>query len=132
MRGELMLGALVATRHRIADALARHALAMPEAWEDHPWEGDRVAKVRKKIFAFLPSDDAGSVGVKLPRSAAYALTLACATQMAYGLGKHGWVTVALADASCPDPALLLDWIDESYATVAPKTLVARRRIEPQD
>jgi predicted DNA-binding protein (MmcQ/YjbR family) len=97
-----MLGALVATRHRIADALARHALAMPETWEDHPWEGDRVAKVRKKIFAFLPSD---------------------------GLGKPGWVTVRIAETSCPDAPLLTDWIEESYATVAPKTLVARMRIE---
>jgi predicted DNA-binding protein (MmcQ/YjbR family) len=124
-----MLGALVATRHRIADALARHALAMPETWEDHPWEGDRVAKVRKKIFAFLPSDDAGTLGVKLPRSAVYALTLACVTPMAYGLGKHGWVTVRIAETSCPDAPLLTDWIEESYATVAPKTLVARMRIE---
>ncbi len=127
-----MLGALVPTRHRTADALARHALAMPEAWEDHPWEGDRVAKVRKKIFAFLPSDDAGTLGVKLPRSTAFALTLACATPMAYGLGKHGWVTVSLADASCPDATLLIDWIGESYATVAPKTLVARIRSAAQD
>ena len=34
--------------HRLADALAAHALALPEAWPDSPWEGDRVAKVGKK------------------------------------------------------------------------------------
>jgi predicted DNA-binding protein (MmcQ/YjbR family) len=110
---------------RIADQLAHHALAKPEAWEDHPWEGDRVAKVRKKIFAFLPSDDAGSMGVKIPHSGAYALTLACATPMAYGLGKHGWVTVSLDDPSRPGVELLRDWIDESYAALAPKTLARR-------
>jgi predicted DNA-binding protein (MmcQ/YjbR family) len=126
-----MLCTHVRTRHRTADALAGHALAMPDAWEDHPWEGDRVAKVRKKIFAFLPSNDDGTLGVKLPRSAAYALTLACATPMAYGLGKHGWVTVALAEHSCPSASLLMDWIDESYAIVAPKTLVERMRSAPQ-
>jgi predicted DNA-binding protein (MmcQ/YjbR family) len=98
---------------------------MPEAWEDHPWEGDRVAKVRKKIFVFLPSDDAGSLGVKIPRSGGYALTLACATPMAYGLGKHGWVTVSLAAASRPDAGLLRDWIEESYTTIAPRTLARR-------
>jgi predicted DNA-binding protein (MmcQ/YjbR family) len=107
----------------ISDDLARHALTKPEAWEDRPWEGDRVAKVRKKIFVFLPSDDAGSLGVKLPHSSVYAVTLPCATQMAYGLGKHGWVTIQLGDKSRPSVALLRDWIDESYAAIAPATLV---------
>ena len=107
----------------ISDELARHALAKPEAWEDRPWEDDRVAKVRKKIFVFLPSDDAGSIGMKIPHSGAYALTLPCATPMAYGLGRHGWVTVQLGDKSRPDVELLRDWIDESYAAVAPVTLV---------
>jgi predicted DNA-binding protein (MmcQ/YjbR family) len=107
----------------ISDELARHALAKPEAWEDRPWEGDRVAKVRKKIFVFLPPDDAGSIGVKLPHSAVYAVTLPCATPMAYGLGKHGWVTIKLADKSRPAVELLRDWIDESYAAIAPATLV---------
>ena len=110
---------------RLAAQLTRHALAKPEAWEDHPWEGDRVAKVRKKIFTFLPSDDAGSLGVKIPHSGAYALTRACATPMAYGLGKHGWVTIRLDDPSLPGVGLLRDWIDESYAALAPKTLARR-------
>ena len=112
----------MARKRALADALARHALALPEAWEDHPWEGDRVAKVRKKIFAFLPGDDGGSLGVKVPDSLGFALTLACTTPMAYGLGKHGWVTVQLADATTPDADLLRDWIVESYRAVAPKTL----------
>jgi predicted DNA-binding protein (MmcQ/YjbR family) len=47
------------------------------------------------------------------------------TPMAYGLGKHGWVTVALDQPECPDAVLLRDWIDESYAIVAPKMLAAR-------
>ena len=115
---------------RIADQVARHALAKPEAWEDHPWEGDRVAKVRKKIFAFLPSDDTGSLGVKIPHAGAYALTLVCATPMAYGLGKHGWVNVRLDDPSHPGVELLRDWIDESYAAVAPKTLARRGQGAP--
>jgi predicted DNA-binding protein (MmcQ/YjbR family) len=106
----------------ISDQLVRHALAKPEAWEDQPWEGDRVAKVRKKIFVFLPSDDAGAIGVKIPHSGVYAVTLPCATPMAYGLGKHGWVTIQLAHKSCPSVELLRDWIDESYAAIAPATL----------
>lgn len=112
-------------RHRTADATARRALALPGAWEDHPWEGDRVAKVGKKIFAFLSHDDAGSIGVKLPRSGGFALTLPCATPMGYGLGRHGWVTLRLDDPSLPDLDLLGEWIEESYGAVAPKRLTDR-------
>jgi predicted DNA-binding protein (MmcQ/YjbR family) len=112
-------------RRTVADAIAGHALAHPEAWQDFPWEGDRVAKVGKKIFAFLASDDEGSLGVKLPASAGFALSLPCAKPMAYGLGRHGWVTVRLADQSVPEVAVLRDWVTESYRAVASKTLVKR-------
>jgi predicted DNA-binding protein (MmcQ/YjbR family) len=111
-------------RRRIADTLAQHALSLPEAWEDHPWEGDRVAKVRKKIFAFLAGDDDGHVGLKLPASSGFALTLPCARPTPYGLGRHGWVTLRLGDPSLPDIDLLRDWVEESYRAVAPKTLSA--------
>jgi hypothetical protein len=43
--------------------------------------------------------------------------------MAYGLGKHGWVTIQIGHTSRPAVELLLDWIDESYAAIAPATLV---------
>lgn len=111
-------------KRAVADALARHALALPEAWQDEPW-GDRVAKVRAKIFAFLPRDDASGLGVKVPDSAAFAVTLPCTTPMAYGMGKHGWITVRLDHPSTPDVALLRDWVEESYRAVAPKTLARR-------
>ena len=39
------------------DELLAYCLAKPGAWEDHPWEGDAVAKVGPKIFAFLGSAD---------------------------------------------------------------------------
>jgi predicted DNA-binding protein (MmcQ/YjbR family) len=110
-------------KHRLADALAAHALALPEAWPDSPWEGDRVAKVGKKIFAFLTADDAGSLGVKLPGAGGFALSLPCATPMAYGLGRHGWITVRLDDPGVPEEGVLRDWITESYRAVAPKKLV---------
>ena len=43
------------------DQLRDHCLGKPGAWPDEPWEGDTVAKVGSKIFAFLGSD---SVGLK--------------------------------------------------------------------
>ena len=33
--------------------LLEHCLAKPGAWQDEPWDGDMVAKVGDKIFAFL-------------------------------------------------------------------------------
>ena len=109
----------------VADKLAAHALGLPDTWQDFPWEGDRVAKVGKKIFAFLATDDRGSLGVKLPQSAGFALSLDCAKPMAYGLGRHGWVTLQLRDPSVPDLDVLRDWVTESYRAIAPKKLVKR-------
>jgi hypothetical protein len=34
------------------EQLRDYCLAKPGAWEDQPWEGDLVAKVGDKIFAF--------------------------------------------------------------------------------
>jgi predicted DNA-binding protein (MmcQ/YjbR family) len=50
------------------DELLAYCLAKPGAWQDEPWEGDVVAKVGPKIFAFLrsvgPGGEALGVGVK--------------------------------------------------------------------
>ena len=43
-----------------AEMLA-YCLAKPGAWQDEPWDGDVVAKVGPKIFAFLGSGS--SVGM---------------------------------------------------------------------
>jgi predicted DNA-binding protein (MmcQ/YjbR family) len=109
--------------HAVADALAEHALSLPQAWQDFPWDGDRVAKVGKKIFVFLATEDDGRLGVKLLLSGGFALSLPCVEPMAYGLGKHGWITLHLADPSSPGVAMLRDWVTESYRAVATKTLV---------
>lgn len=105
--------------------LLRFALSYPGAWEDRPW-GERVVKVRKKVFVFLgvPSDGL-HVTVKLPRSATLALGLPFAAPTGYGLGKAGWVTATIAGRRKPPLAMLKQWIDESYRAVAPKTLAAR-------
>ena len=71
----------------LADAVREHALSLPGAWPDEPWEGDLVAKVgpgeRGKIFAFL---GATRVGVK------------CATTRAVA---DEWLDVAQAFAGPP-------------------------------
>lgn len=94
------------------------ALTYPEAHEDFPW-GDRVVKVRGKIFCFL-SDTRFTA--KLPTSRDFALALG-AEPTGYGLGRTGWVTLHLGDEDLPDRDLLAGWLDESYRAVAPRSLV---------
>lgn len=105
-----------------ADLRAK-ALAYPEAWEDFPW-GERVLKVRKKIFLFLNTqDNALTIGTKLPASHEFALMFDACTPTGYGLGKSGWVTTRLEAGMDFDIELLTGWLDESYRALAPKTLV---------
>ena len=107
---------------RLADIEA-FALDLPGAWADTPWDGDRVTKVGKKIFVFYGSGEQPSIAVKLPDSADHALSFDGAAPTGYGLGRHGWVTVPIRAVAEQDPGVLLDFVEESYRAVAPKTLV---------
>src|SRR5262249_40211221 len=67
------------------------ALAYPGAVEEFPW-GDRVFKVRKKIFVFINVHEGKLyVTAKLPASGKMALLLPFASPTGYNLGKSGWV-----------------------------------------
>ncbi|TME26132.1 MAG: MmcQ/YjbR family DNA-binding protein [Chloroflexi bacterium] len=112
----------------IRDQLRAHALKHPEAWSDEPWPGDHVAKVGKKIFAFLGGEGPDvSVGVKLPRSLLFARTQSFVTKMGYGMDKSGWVIARFGKSEDVPVALLKSWIDESYETVAATALPKRAR-----
>src|SRR5215471_17013161 len=115
-----------ASKGRLAEkALRAFALGYPEAHEDFPW-GDRVIKVRKKVFVFMgQSGDGFGLSAKLAETAPMALLLPFASPTRYGLGKAGWVTARFAPREAPPLDLLRAWIDESYRAVAPKTLVAK-------
>lgn len=111
---------------RTAAALRGFALGLPGAWQDFPWEDDMVAKVGKKVFAFLGQAEVGEdhhVSLKLPDSAEQALALRCCEPTGYGLGRASWVTVDVGATDCPPVEVLLDWVEESYRTIAPKSLV---------
>ena len=109
----------------LREKLKRHALSLPEAWEDHPWDHIAV-KVRKKAFVFFGGatleDGKLSMTVKLPRTGEMTLTLPFMERAGYGLGKSGWVTMRLRSKDKADVAMFRDWIAESYRAVAPKTL----------
>ncbi len=110
----------------IRSKLRDFALSLPEATEDFPW-GERVAKVKKKVFVFLgrDMDEKLGFGVKLKASHANALALSSAKPMAYGLGKSGWVSFCFEHEKPPARAQLEAWIRESYLAIAPKTLAAQ-------
>jgi predicted DNA-binding protein (MmcQ/YjbR family) len=104
-----------------AEVLA-YCLAKPGAWQDEPWEGDIVAKVGSKIFAFVGSEKATSVGVKCgpDRETANEWLLRYpedAAVMAY-IGRSGWNTLRIG-AAIPDDELT-EAIDASYDAVVAK------------
>jgi predicted DNA-binding protein (MmcQ/YjbR family) len=106
----------------IMDRLTAHAMSFPGAHEDFPW-GERVAKVNKKVFAFLGKPESTSFGVKLPQSGEQALELPFVEPAGYGLAKSGWVSVKLDTGDKLPVDLFLEWIEESYRAVAPKKLI---------
>lgn len=125
-----------------APALRAFCLSYPASYEDFPWK-HRVFKVGPagsgKIFAYLHGE-AGvnvSLGLKLPSSgAALVQHNACAQEMGYGMGKHGWVGVTLREDLGPNgdrgPVSLAQakqWIDESYRAVANKTNIKQIEVD---
>lgn len=106
-------------------AILAHGLTLPDAWEDHPW-GETVLKVRKKVFVFLNGSKEGvfALSVKLPQSAEFALLHPFASKTGYGLGNSGWVTCEFNDDDDIPLDMLIEWMEQSYRTVAPKKLAA--------
>jgi predicted DNA-binding protein (MmcQ/YjbR family) len=103
--------------------LRNFAMSYPEAHEDFPW-GERVIKVKGKVFLFLGKGGDLGLSVKLPSSGLIALDLPFTSPTAYGLGKSGWVTAQFGPKDKPPMDVLRAWIDESYRAVAPKKLAA--------
>ena len=110
------------------DELVAYCLAKPGAWPDEPWEGDTVAKVGPKIFAFLgsvadgTSPERGSVGVKCGASRDEADEWVKAypddaTVMAY-IGRSGWNTLRFGGAIADEE--ILEAVDASYDTIVAK------------
>lgn len=106
-------------RRRLLD----YALALPEAYLDHPW-GEDVVKVRKKVVVFFGMPEGSEypqgMTVKLIESQPLALAQPGVEPSGYNLGKSGWVTVRFSNDMPFE--MLRDWIDESYRAVAPKKL----------
>ena len=103
--------------------LRSFALSLPETVEHLPW-GHPAIKVRKKAFVFMNNDEPKlSLSVKLASSQNMALLFPFATPTGYGLGKSGWVSSSFEPGEDIPVPLLKEWIEESYRSIAPKTLV---------
>lgn len=103
------------------DELLAYCLAKPGAWLDEPWEGDVVAKVGDKIFAFFGSGGR-SVGLKCGRNRDEADEWLYrypddASVMAY-IGRSGWNTLRYGGA-IPDDEIF-EAVDASYEAVVAK------------
>lgn len=108
------------------DELLAYCLAKPGATPDEPWEGDVVAKVGGKIFAFCGGP--GSVGLKCGRDRDDADELIArfpndVTAMAY-IGRFGWNSVQI-DGEVPQDELL-ELVDLSYDAIVAKLPKSKR------
>jgi predicted DNA-binding protein (MmcQ/YjbR family) len=113
---------------RIEAIIAR----LPEAVrvDIEAWDGEPTFRVNGKNFVFAGSGFDG-ITVKLPKEEATATVASdrAVTPTGYGLGKHGWVSVALpARVSAARWVQVEEWIRTSYTLVAPKRL-ARQVLE---
>src|SRR5438874_8523899 len=103
----------VADPKRIHREALRFALSLPGAYEDHPWD-EVVAKVNKKVFVFFGREDnprGSGMTVKLRESHEEALGIPGAAPTGYGLGKAGWVDVAVGGWTAI--GVLTDWCEVS-------------------
>ncbi len=107
-------------QHPICETLRQAALALPETSEGSSCV-NRAFKARKKNFVFV-GEPKGKVRVMLKLGPSLEQAAAMADPR-IGVGKTGWVTILFDPEEPVDPALLQDWIVESYRTLAPKTLV---------
>lgn len=116
---------MVSTRgaKKLQDELESFALSLPEAWFDVPWDEDRVTKVRKKIFAFYGNQTRPSIGVKLCDSLPDAMNLPGAQAMDYGMGDDGWMTIPISGLDDGQTPVLHEFIEESFRSIAPKSLI---------
>jgi predicted DNA-binding protein (MmcQ/YjbR family) len=104
------------------DELLGYCLGKPGAWQDEPWDGDVVAKVSTKIFAFLGSAGGSTVGLKCGDTRDVADEWLArypddATAMAY-IGRSGWNTLRI-DGGIADEELR-EAVDASYEAVISK------------
>lgn len=101
------------------DELLAYCLGKPGAWRDEPWDGDVVAKVHDKIFAFVGDEGVGvKCGTDREEADEWLLRHPEAAHVMAYIGRSGWNSLDLGK-SIPDDELR-EAIDDSYLTVVSK------------
>lgn len=101
------------------DALRAYCLAKPGAWPDQPWEGDVVAKVGPKIFAFTGDESVGvKCGATREEADEWLIRYPDDARVMPYIGRSGWNTLRLRGA-IPEEELL-EAVDASYDRVVAK------------
>lgn len=101
------------------EELTAYCLAKPGAWPDEPWEGDTVAKVQAKIFAFLGTESIGlKLGTDRDEADEWLVRFPDAASVMPYIGRSGWNTLRL-DGGIPEEELT-EAVDESYRRVVEK------------
>ena len=116
----------MARLERMVDRLPEAVRVDIVAWGDEP-----TFRVRGKNFVFC-DQAARHLSVKLPKEEAEAVvaTDAAVEPTGYGLGRHGWVSVALpARPSAARWREVEEWVRTSYTLVAPKRLAQQVLVE---
>ncbi|MRH89080.1 hypothetical protein GFY24_16765 [Nocardia sp. SYP-A9097] len=106
------------------DVLA-YCLAKPGAWQDEPWEGDVVAKVGDKIFAFL--GDGEAVGLKYGTRQEDDELVAIYPEdvsASHYIGRYGWNAIKVGGKVPEDE--LRELIDQSYDAIVAKLPKSKR------
>lgn len=101
------------------DELRAYCLEKPGTWADQPWEGDFVAKVHQKIFAFMGSESVGlKCGASREEADEWLLRFPDDASVMPYIGRSGWNTLRLDGAISDDD--VREAIDDSYAMVVAK------------
>ncbi|MBA3233081.1 MAG: MmcQ/YjbR family DNA-binding protein [Propionibacteriales bacterium] len=101
------------------DELRELCLAKAGAWPDEPWEGDTVAKVGGKLFAFMGASGVGlKCGASREEADEWLVRYPDDAQVMPYNGRSGWNTLRI-DGAIPEDELV-DAIDASYDTVVAK------------
>ncbi len=101
------------------DELLAYCLDKPGAWQDEPWEGDVVAKVHDKIFAFVGDSTVGlKCGANRDEADEWLLRHPEAAHVMAYIGRAGWNTLDLDKTIADDE--IREAVDDSYLTVVSK------------
>ena len=102
-----------------AGEMREYALGKPGAWADQPWEGDHVAKVGTRIFAFLGDSALGvKCGATRDEADEWLARYPDDAKVAPYIGRSGWNQLRLDGAIADDE--LVEAVDASYDRVVAK------------